>query len=151
MAQLEAISLQGAVSALVAARQHLLAARACRQLGLDVSQVRSWAWSLTPLCWQLHVAWQPVTSLVVTVWLLSRDHVQQSGLPQPIKHGHLYASCIGSTCHVHRLPQKRAEAFINQSRSVRAQDVGLSDAASQLQPGGSWMMHATAGPAQPPE
>ena len=40
MAQLEAISLQGAVSALVAARQHLLAARACRQLGLDVSQAR---------------------------------------------------------------------------------------------------------------
>ena len=42
MAQLEAISLQGAVSALVAARQHLLAARACRQLGLDVSEVRGW-------------------------------------------------------------------------------------------------------------
>jgi hypothetical protein len=41
MAQLEAASLQGAVAALVAARQHLLAARACRQLGLDVSQART--------------------------------------------------------------------------------------------------------------
>lgn len=41
MAQLDAVSLQGAVSALVAARHHLLAARACRQLGLDISQVRN--------------------------------------------------------------------------------------------------------------
>lgn len=70
MAQLDAISLQGAVSALVAARQHLLAARACRQLGLDVSQARMLGFGL--LCWAA-CGMAASDNAAVTAQLLTED------------------------------------------------------------------------------
>jgi hypothetical protein len=83
MAQLEAISLKGAISALVAAHQHLLAARACRQLGLDVSQARP-----LPLRGQQLPASGPVAAsgvTPVTVRLLDGVAMRKAGLLKPLK------------------------------------------------------------------